>query len=251
MRVQRLFYYLWYCWWFNNDSIQPIFSLVGVSLLPIQRQQPRRSNGPEGYGSIPWLARPGQHHHQHQAATGPTSTMLASSIPSSSGSTSSTALEPPAITMDHLSCTHDGGEHWQLKDVSFVLPRGASTYIPTHTHAHSVYRNVPLCVSSSISLTGLWERVRFALDVLLLIYTRCAVAFFDRGGADWTQWSWKIGTFAWRLGGGAAKSSRVGFRLLEEHFFANATWTWCGVPNPPFSLTHTQPLARANVLGLL
>jgi ABC-type multidrug transport system fused ATPase/permease subunit len=191
MRVQRLFYYLWYCWWFNNDSIQPIFSLVGVSLLPIQRQQPRRSNGPEGYGSIPWLARPGQHYHQHQAATGPTSTMLASSIPSSSGSTSNTALEPPAITMDHLSCTHDGGEHWQLKDVSFVLPRGASTYIPTHTHAHSVYRNVPLCVSSVQLYLSHWvvgeSAIRpgrcYSYTLVVPLHFSTEVALIGRNGA--------------------------------------------------------------------
>jgi ATP-binding cassette subfamily F protein uup len=32
---------------------------------------------------------------------------------------------PPAISIQNLSCTHNGGETWQLKDVSYVLPRGA------------------------------------------------------------------------------------------------------------------------------
>lgn len=32
---------------------------------------------------------------------------------------------PPAISIEGLSCTHDGGDVWQLKDVSYVLPRGA------------------------------------------------------------------------------------------------------------------------------
>lgn len=32
---------------------------------------------------------------------------------------------PPAISVDSLSCTHNGGETWQVKDVSFVLPQGA------------------------------------------------------------------------------------------------------------------------------
>jgi ATPase subunit of ABC transporter with duplicated ATPase domains len=27
--------------------------------------------------------------------------------------------------VDNLSCTHNGGETWQAKDVSFVLPQGA------------------------------------------------------------------------------------------------------------------------------
>jgi len=30
---------------------------------------------------------------------------------------------PPAITVDSLSCSHNGGETYQLKDVSFVLAR--------------------------------------------------------------------------------------------------------------------------------
>lgn len=38
---------------------------------------------------------------------------------------SSSALLPPAISVDALSCTHNGGETWQVKDVSFVLPQGA------------------------------------------------------------------------------------------------------------------------------
>ncbi|CAJ1955279.1 unnamed protein product [Cylindrotheca closterium] len=37
------------------------------------------------------------------------------------------SLLPPAISIEDLSCTHNGGETWQLKDVSYVLPRGAKT----------------------------------------------------------------------------------------------------------------------------
>ena len=33
--------------------------------------------------------------------------------------------QPPAISIQDLSCTHNGGETWQLKDVNYVLPRGA------------------------------------------------------------------------------------------------------------------------------
>jgi len=40
-------------------------------------------------------------------------------------STATTSLLPPAIAIDNLSCTHNGGETWQLDDVSYVLPRGA------------------------------------------------------------------------------------------------------------------------------
>lgn len=37
------------------------------------------------------------------------------------------SLLPPAISIEDLSCTHNGGDTWQLKDVSYVLPRGAKT----------------------------------------------------------------------------------------------------------------------------
>ena len=30
---------------------------------------------------------------------------------------------PPALTIDGLTCSHDGGTVYQLKDVSYVLPR--------------------------------------------------------------------------------------------------------------------------------
>ena len=32
---------------------------------------------------------------------------------------------PPALTLDGLTCSHDGGMVYQLKDVSYVLPRTA------------------------------------------------------------------------------------------------------------------------------
>jgi hypothetical protein len=173
--VQRLIYYWWlYCWWIN-DSIQPIYSLLGVSsLLPIQRRQQRRivgrSKSSDGALSTIW-PRPGQHHQHDAAVTRHTSSVLASSITSSGSSSSGTALEPPAITMDHLSCTHDGGEHWQLQDVSYVLPRGASTYM-THTQTHTVYRNDVPCVYSSISPLR-----RLRVDVVADTLCPCAVAF--------------------------------------------------------------------------
>lgn len=42
-----------------------------------------------------------------------------------SSTSSASLLLPPAISVDHLSCTHNGGETWQVKDASFVLPQGA------------------------------------------------------------------------------------------------------------------------------
>jgi ATP-binding cassette subfamily F protein uup len=35
------------------------------------------------------------------------------------------ALQPPAISIEGLSCTHNGGETWQFQDVSYVLARGS------------------------------------------------------------------------------------------------------------------------------
>lgn len=46
-------------------------------------------------------------------------------VSESSSSSSSTILLPPAISIEGLSCTHDGGGTYQLKDVNYVLPRGA------------------------------------------------------------------------------------------------------------------------------
>jgi ATP-binding cassette subfamily F protein uup len=43
--------------------------------------------------------------------------------PSSTSSSSSTAA--PVLTVESLSCTHNGGETWQLRDVDFNLQRGA------------------------------------------------------------------------------------------------------------------------------
>lgn len=35
------------------------------------------------------------------------------------------AAQPPALSLENLSCSHNGGETWQLKDVSYVLARGS------------------------------------------------------------------------------------------------------------------------------
>jgi ABC-type multidrug transport system fused ATPase/permease subunit len=40
-------------------------------------------------------------------------------------STALAAADSPAISMGGVSCTHNGGETWQLQDVSYVLQRGA------------------------------------------------------------------------------------------------------------------------------
>ncbi len=46
-------------------------------------------------------------------------------IPLSAVTDSTSTLLPPAISVENLSCTHNGGETWQLQDVNYVLPRGA------------------------------------------------------------------------------------------------------------------------------
>jgi ABC-type transport system involved in cytochrome bd biosynthesis fused ATPase/permease subunit len=54
----------------------------------------------------------------------PLSSSTQLSAAGATGTSSSTAAEPPAISMEGLSCTHDGGENYQLDDVSYNLPRG-------------------------------------------------------------------------------------------------------------------------------
>jgi ABC-type cobalamin/Fe3+-siderophores transport system ATPase subunit len=43
---------------------------------------------------------------------------------SSSSTTSTSPSSPPVLTVENLSCTHNGGETYQLKDVSYNLQRG-------------------------------------------------------------------------------------------------------------------------------
>lgn len=50
--------------------------------------------------------------------------LLLRRLPLAQGLASPSAA-PPAISLDNLSCSHDGGDVWQLKDVSYVLQRGA------------------------------------------------------------------------------------------------------------------------------
>jgi ATP-binding cassette subfamily F protein uup len=60
---------------------------------------------------------PGVHHHHH--------THISSSLTRLQLATTPQQPSPPALVIQDLSCTHNGGETWQLKDVSYVLPRGA------------------------------------------------------------------------------------------------------------------------------
>ena len=57
------------------------------------------------------------HHHHHQIANNKSSTRLFSS-------TVTSQPLPPAITVDSVTCSHDGGTTYQLRDVNYVLPRG-------------------------------------------------------------------------------------------------------------------------------
>ena len=73
---------------------------------------------------------------------------LTKKLPHSTSTSTSTstllygALEPPAISLENLSCTHDGGDNWQLQDVSYVLPRGASKCGTVGSHAILFRRNL-------------------------------------------------------------------------------------------------------------
>lgn len=52
---------------------------------------------------------------------------VASTDGSASTSTSSSSSSVPVLTVEGLSCTHNGGETWQLKDVDYNLQRGAKS----------------------------------------------------------------------------------------------------------------------------
>lgn len=55
----------------------------------------------------------------------PTTTSKTSSASSSSSRLWAATDQSPAITLQGVSCTHNGGATWQLKDLSYVLQRGA------------------------------------------------------------------------------------------------------------------------------
>ena len=85
-----------------------------------------------------------RHHHQfeillnsHPTTTNPTTTrrrkiqrqqplfaISATDNSSSASSSSSAAAAPPVLTVENLSCTHDGGDTYQLQDVCYNLQRG-------------------------------------------------------------------------------------------------------------------------------
>jgi ABC transport system ATP-binding/permease protein len=58
----------------------------------------------------------------HQSGT---SARVLLRMSSTSNTATTTVALPPALSLESLSCSHNGGETWQLRDVSYVLPRGA------------------------------------------------------------------------------------------------------------------------------
>jgi ATP-binding cassette subfamily F protein uup len=73
----------------------------------------------------------------------------------SSSSQLAASAQPPAISIENLSCTHDGGDTWQLRDVSYVLPRGASKHLSLSVHRLSARRLTRLIVHfAEIALVG-------------------------------------------------------------------------------------------------
>jgi ATP-binding cassette subfamily F protein uup len=53
------------------------------------------------------------------------STTAGDSTQTNTPASDSSSSSPPVLSIEGLSCTHDGGGTWQLKDVSYNLPRGA------------------------------------------------------------------------------------------------------------------------------
>ena len=66
--------------------------------------------------SLPLISPPSSDHNRFHPLR---------AVTESSSYTDPSAALPPAISVDTLSCTHNGGETWQVKDVSFVLAQGA------------------------------------------------------------------------------------------------------------------------------
>ena len=67
-------------------------------------------------------------------------------------------LLPPAISVQGLSCTHNGGETWQLKDVSFVLPRNSKcALVGRNGTGKSTFLKIlaeSTCLDSSVDTTN-------------------------------------------------------------------------------------------------
>jgi ABC-type transport system involved in cytochrome bd biosynthesis fused ATPase/permease subunit len=63
---------------------------------------------------------------RHSIYTSPSSVLHPLTATSTDTATASTPMkaEAPAIVVDTLTCTHDGGDTYQLQDVSYNLPRG-------------------------------------------------------------------------------------------------------------------------------
>lgn len=62
-----------------------------------------------------FAGRRSQYRHPFQSSVRATVSSLYSTLPTG----------PAAFVVDNISCSHNGGETWQLKDVSYVLPQGA------------------------------------------------------------------------------------------------------------------------------
>ncbi len=58
------------------------------------------------------------------ASASATTRLYSSAAESTSSTTTGGQPQPPAISIESLTCSHDGGSIYQLKDVNYVLPRG-------------------------------------------------------------------------------------------------------------------------------
>jgi ABC transport system ATP-binding/permease protein len=102
-----------------NSKCHSIFANALSTIAFVSPFQKRLQRGYFQYHTTPSVKKSGVTHLE---------AVSSSSSSSSSGSTASQQLQqplPPAISLQDVSCTHNGGETWQLKDVSYVLPRGA------------------------------------------------------------------------------------------------------------------------------
>jgi ATPase subunit of ABC transporter with duplicated ATPase domains len=105
-------------------------------------------------------------------------------------SSSSSASSPPVLTVENLSCTHNGGETYQLKDVSYNLQRGRkvaligrngtgkSTFLKI---LHESYlKGLPSSSASSSQLTAYREETNYKYTGKVEIPKTVRVAMVDQ-----------------------------------------------------------------------
>eukprot|EP00522_Entomoneis_paludosa_P004695 CAMPEP_0172471770 /NCGR_PEP_ID=MMETSP1065-20121228/67991_1 /TAXON_ID=265537 /ORGANISM="Amphiprora paludosa, Strain CCMP125" /LENGTH=786 /DNA_ID=CAMNT_0013229883 /DNA_START=52 /DNA_END=2414 /DNA_ORIENTATION=- len=85
---------------------------------------------------------------------------------------------PAAIQVENLSCSHNGGETWQLKDVSYVLPQGARVALVGRNGAgKSTFLRI---LATSVSLDQKSEADNFKYDGQITAPRKLSIAYVEQ-----------------------------------------------------------------------